>query len=245
MTERVLLVEDDPSVARFVAIALEDLPIDLCVCTSVTAALAALHAAPVRLVITDLMLPGESGLSLLQALQDQPALRQHALLVVFSAGINPEIRLKLNTLDVWKILSKPVSVVALEACVCDALQLGVGVGVGVERALASANDGVTPDERQAISTHFAGDAALFRAYKASCLQQFAHDRLTGDRALAAQDAPALRRLAHSLATVLLTLGFREASAVARTLEDSAEQLNPEGMADGWARLRPWLEVVFP
>lgn len=238
MVEPVLLVEDDPSVARFVAMALEDLPIDLRVCTSVAAALEALHAAPVRLVITDLMLPGESGLSLLQALQDQPTLRQQALLVVFSAGINPEVRLKLNALDVWKILSKPVSVVTLEACVSDALQLGVGA----ERVLASASDDLTPDEHQAISMHFAGDVALFRAYKVSCLQQFAHDRLTGDRALAAQDAPALRRLAHSLATVLLTLGFRDASAVARTLEDSAEQANPEGMADGWARLRPWLEA---
>ena len=114
MPDRVLLVEDDPSVARFVAMALEDLPIELVVCHRVSAALDALRVKPVHLVITDLMLPGESGLDLLQALQDQPALRHDAVLVVFSAGVNTEVRQKLDALHVWRVLSKPISVVALE-----------------------------------------------------------------------------------------------------------------------------------
>ena len=100
----------------------------------------------------------------------------------------------------------------------------------------------TPEERQAIGAHFAGDAALFFAYRASCRAQFAHDMLAGDRALAAQDAPSVRRLAHSLATVLLTLGLQEAGAAARTLEDAAERGDLAAMADGWAWLRPSLAV---
>lgn len=236
MSERVLLVEDDPSIARFVAMALEDLPIDLVICTRVAAALHVLRVKPVRLLITDLMLPGESGMSLLETLRDQPALRQDALLVAFSAGLNPEIRQKLEALQVWRILSKPVSVVALEACVCDALQFKAGA----PHEPAHVKDDLTPEERRAINAHFAGDVVLFLAYRDSCFNQFAHDRLGGDRALAAQDAPALRRLAHSLATVLQTLGFQEAGAVALGLETAAEKSDLQGMADRWAQLRPCL-----
>jgi DNA-binding response OmpR family regulator len=238
VSERVLLVEDDPSVGRFVAMALEDLPIELVVCTSVAAALDALRAQSVRLLITDLMLPGESGLSLLETLRNQPALRQDALLVVFSAGVSPEIRHTLDALQVWRILSKPVSVVALEACVCDALQLHAG---GAHEP-TNGEDDLTPEARLAVAAHFAGDAVLFRTYRDSCFKQFAHDRLAGDQALAKQDTATLRRLAHSLATVLQTLGFQEAGAVARGLEAAAEKADLQAISDGWAQLRPCLST---
>jgi DNA-binding response OmpR family regulator len=236
MSNRVLLVEDDSSIARFVGMALEELPVELVVCTSVAKALDALRAQPVRLVITDLMLPGESGLSLLQALQDQPALRREALLVVFSAGVTTDVRQQLNALQVWRILSKPASVAALEACVRDALQLTAEA----ERLTGGTEVDLTAEERLAITTHFAGDTALFRAYRDSCFTQFSADCLAGDQAMAVQDAPALRRLAHSLATVLLTLGYQEASVVARALEATAQTSDLQGMAEDWQRLKLWL-----
>lgn len=238
MRDYVLLVEDDPSVARFVSMALEPLPIELLVCPRVADALDTLRSQPVRLVITDLMLPGESGLSLLQALHDQPALRQGARLVAFSAGVNTDVRQQLNALDVWRVLSKPASVATLEACVCEALGLAVGVSPTPE----SAGELVTAAERLAIDAHFAGDAALFLSYRASCRQQFLHDLRAGDAALQAQDAPALRRLAHSLATVLQTLGLAEAGLDARALEHAAERSEYEIMAPIWARLRPTLSA---
>lgn len=236
MPDRVLLVEDDPSVGRFVAMALEHLPIELVVRVRVADALEALRSQPVRLVITDLMLPGESGLSLLQSLHDQPALRQGALLVAFSAGVNTNVRQQLEALQVWRILSKPVSVAALEACVCDALGLSAGGGA----TAASAGDTVTASERLAIDAHFAGDATLFLSYRTSCRLQFAHDVHTGDVALRTHDASAVRRLAHSLATVLQTLGLPEAGLEARALEDAAEHGDFNTMAKAWARLRPVL-----
>lgn len=55
---RVLLVEDDASIARFVELALEELPIELVTCTNVGDAMQALQARHTRLIITDLMLPG-------------------------------------------------------------------------------------------------------------------------------------------------------------------------------------------
>ena len=76
-------------------------------------------------------------------------------------------------------------------------------------------------ETLAIATHFGGDAQLFTTYRAACLEQFAADVQAGDAAAQAHDWPALRRLAHSLATVLLTLGRPQDSLVARALEDAA------------------------
>ena len=96
------------------------------------------------------------------------------------------------------------------------------------------------DEAQAIATHFAGDEFLFKAYRASCLQQFPADIRQGDAACTAQDWPALRRLAHSLATVLLTLGHPAQSVRARQLENGAAQPAPEACLEHWRLLRAFL-----
>ncbi len=60
---RVLLVEDDASIARFVQLALEELPIELVTCTNVRDAMQALQAHDTRLIITDLMLPESPALT--------------------------------------------------------------------------------------------------------------------------------------------------------------------------------------
>ena len=82
-----------------------------------------------------------------------------------------------------------------------------------------------------------GDAALYRAFLASCLQQFPDDLRQGDAAVAAADAPALRRVAHSLKSVLLLLGEAEASDAARRLEHAAEA------ADWGACHGPWYALA--
>ena len=81
----VLLVEDDTSITRFVAMALDQLPIELLTCTSVPAAVALLEQRDIQLVITDLMLPGESGISLVQRLSANPQLRGGTLVQVSSS----------------------------------------------------------------------------------------------------------------------------------------------------------------
>jgi HPt (histidine-containing phosphotransfer) domain-containing protein len=89
---------------------------------------------------------------------------------------------------------------------------------------------------RAIDHYFAGDQALYAAYRDSCRRQFAHDRRAGDAALAAGDHAGLRRLAHSLKTVLQTLGHDDDSAVARQLEHDASDGRTEAAHQGWARL---------
>lgn len=239
---RVLLVDDDPSIRRFVALALEDLDIELSEAGSVREARERLAGgAPFALIVTDLMMPGETGLDLLQHLADHPAQRGGARLAVFSAGLNAAMQARLAGFDVWRQLSKPISVLELEDCVREAVGVAPG-GAGSARHAA----GTTPDDglgaaaEDAIHRHFAGDRALFLAYRASCIAQFEADIRAGDAALAQADMPALRRLAHSLKSVLATLGEAHGSTVARQLEDTAARSEAVASVPLWQSLRDHL-----
>ncbi|PJI98572.1 response regulator receiver domain-containing protein [Acidovorax sp. 69] len=238
---RVLLVEDDASIARFVQMALEELPIELVTCSNVPDAMQALRDSCTQLIITDLMLPGESGIDLVQRLLHEPGLGRSIPVAVFSAGLTPAVRDQLNAMKVWRMLSKPASVAELEDCVRDALALKPDEVEGRPPGdtLAAETDASTA-EAQAIATHFAGDEFLFKAYRASCLQQFPVDVRQGDVACTAQDWAALRRLAHSLVTVLLTLGYPTESVRARQLENAAANLTASQCAEHWGMLRAFL-----
>lgn len=239
---RVLLVDDDASIRRFVAMALEDMAVELVEAAGVPQAREALRGAPFQLIITDLMMPGETGFDLLQHLADHPAQRGDARLAVFSAGIRAETRARLDALGVWRHLPKPTSLTDLEQCVRDAV--GAAPAPAVVPAPA-ASAGLTDAERAALAQHFGGDEALFLAYRASCLAQFANDQRAGDAALAQGDAGALRRLAHSLKSVLATLGHVDAGAIARQLEDHAARADWAAATPLWQALRAALDGSAP
>lgn len=231
---RVLLVEDDASIRRFVEIALEDLPgIALVQAATLAEADAALAAAPARLVLSDLMLPDGSGTALLQSLVADPARRAGARLVAFSAGISAARRAQLEAMGVDEVLAKPVSLAALVDCVQRALDPAAATPASAAPAP------VTDDD--VVQRHFGGDRALFEAYRASCRKQFGLDRARGDAAAAAPDLPALRRLAHSLKTVLLTLGHERESRQAVALEALAAEGDAARALAAWAPLRAALE----
>lgn len=255
---RVLLVEDDASIRRFVTLALDESPVQLRTCETVAEALQILAEGGVALVITDLMLPGESGLGLAERLAQTPGLARGARLAVFSAGVTPEVQQRLDALGVWRTLRKPASVLDIEACVSDALALwnatppsAAPPAAALPSAAHAAQSPAQPtpasqaDETAAIAAHFAGNAALFKAYRTSCHAQFPHDQTAGDAAAAAGDAAALRRLGHSLATVLLTLGRPADSALARALEATAAHQDLAAAAALWQRLRERLAAPLP
>lgn len=235
---RVVLVDDDASIRRFVALALEELPIELVPCASAAEARQALRAAPAALLITDLMMPGETGFDLLRQLAEQPALRGPARLAVFSAGLNAAARERLAALGVWRELDKPVSLAALEACVAEATGLAAAAPVAPGAAPGGA---FSAAERHAIEAAFGGDGELFRAFRDGARAQFTHDLAEGDRALAAADWPALRRLAHSLKSVLTLLGNDAAATTARTLEAAAAAADADTCRARWPLLRAALE----
>ncbi|MFT7772756.1 response regulator [Roseateles sp.] len=209
---RLLLVEDDSSLQRFVAMALEDAGIELVTASSVDEGLEQLRSGPFFLVITDLMLPIRSGFELIDTLAAESQLLGSARLAVFSAGLNPETRQRLSRPEVWRLLPKPCSVAELLGCVHDAQ--------AHTSPLQAATDSAPAAEQTAIARYFGGNTSLYRAFHDSCLQQFPADIATGERAFAAGDLVALRHLAHSLKSVLLTLGRDDDSALAKSLEDA-------------------------
>lgn len=236
---RVLLVDDDASIRRFVALALEELDVDLVEVPGVSPAREALRQGPFELIITDLMMPGETGLDLLQHLADHPAQRGVARIAVFSAGLTAAMQARLDNFDVWRQLSKPISLTALEDCVRDALGTA-SVASPAPVPAAAADGSLSADEQAAITRHFGGEQALFIAFRASCRAQFASDLQAGDAAVACGDAAALHHLAHSLKSVFATLGHAGPSATARGLEDAAAAADWGSTTPLWQQLRAHL-----
>lgn len=209
----------------------------LIACVSVAEALAVLREAPVQLLLTDLMMPGESGLDLLQHLADEPALRGTALQVVFSAGLDAAMLERLGRFDVWQQLTKPVSLAALEGCVRQGVHLARTASATTPAATEQA---LTENEQAAVLSHFGGDQALFLRFRASCIPQFAIDLRRGDAAVGQGNAPTLRLLAHSLKSVLATLGHERLSELARQLEQAAEAADGPASQALWVQLRQGL-----
>jgi len=233
---RVLLVEDDASIRRFVALALEDEAIDLVQAASLAQAASALQGAPFALVLCDLMLPDGSGLDLLRELgQPSAALAApHAAArrVAFSAGVSAAMRQQLQQAGVHEVLDKPASLIDLLACLARALATA-GAAPAAPGTAASAE---LPDA-QAVQAFFGGDQGLYDAYLAQCRPQFARDAAAGDQAQQQSDLPALRRLAHSLKSVWRCLGFDADSGLAAQVEDCAARQQADAAWAHWPTLR--------
>jgi len=229
-------------------------------CSDADQARHALAAGPVRLLLLDLALADDAAPALLHDLRSPQARHRPARLAVFAAagghGIDPDA----PPPDVWRVLDEPVSLLALAGCIDEALAAGGSAGGNKDRPSADETAGASlvgppdtdpagrldtaetqdwpADEAGAIAAHFAGQAALFQRFKAGCLAQFAADLRDGDAAMAAADAPALRRLAHALKSVLRSLGHPADGAQALALERAAAAEPPDWPAvkRGWEQL---------
>ncbi len=230
---RVLLVEDDAAIRRFVEAVLEDLDVELHTTDCIAEAMAALMGAPFALVLTDLMLAGESGRSLVERLHGDPSLACGPRVAVLSAGLSPEVAADLQQLGAWRLLHKPVSVDQLRRCVLEAVESGAAPG-----AVAPAAQG------DVIDTYFGGNMRVYLAYRSACELQFPIDIAQGDRALELQDAPAMRRLGHSLKSVLLALGHTQAAEHARALDTASAGVDWEAVHQHWPRLRAGLWALI-
>jgi CheY-like chemotaxis protein/HPt (histidine-containing phosphotransfer) domain-containing protein len=232
---RVLLVEDDASIRRFVSLALEDEAIELLQAPTLAAAIEALRGDPFALALCDLMLPDGSGLDLLRELASPGAPSPGARRVAFSAGISAPLMRQLEQAGVHDVLHKPASLADLLACLERALNAAPPVASQVAPLAAPAPSSAA--DPGAVHTYFGGDQALHDAYLAQCRAQFARDASAGDLAQAQADLPALRRLAHSLKSVWRSLGFAQDATLAARLEDSAAHGDAAASAALWPQVR--------
>ncbi|PZP33894.1 MAG: response regulator [Roseateles depolymerans] len=218
MSQRLLLIEDDLSIARFVEMALEDLPaLELRNVRSLAEAQTALAAGGWHLVISDLMLPdGSAELLLREGLAQRDGAPPW---VVFSAGLNAQRQTLLSGLGVKRVLHKPVALGELLDTV-EALLLPADAETAAPEASA-ASAPAAPMAADPVAQHFGGDRVLFEGFLAGCVERFADDLAQGDAACARGDAPELRRVAHGLKAVLHLLGQPALSELARGIEDDA------------------------
>ena len=237
---RVLLVEDDASLRRFVTMALEELALTLVTCSSVAEGLVALNQGSFDLIVTDLMMPGESGFDLLDHLQANPALRGAAKLVVLSAGLTAPVRQRLAAYALWRLIDKPVSVVALEACVTEALadrDLSASTTGAAANPPAANGKTLSAEQQAAVEAYFEGDMELFDAYNQACQEQFPNDLSNGEKSFQNADWKNLRMVAHSLKSVLQTLGHDSMSGEARALEAACVAGDAAAIPAHWPPLR--------
>ncbi len=232
---RVLLLEDDASIRRFVGLALAELPIELVEARTIAEAWEQLGRQDIDLFISDLMLPDGNAMDMFHAFRAQP--RASAMpVVIFSAGVSAATRELAAELGVFRVLDKPVPYLDLVACVEQAI--GVANQLPADQAAMRADSVPATQRQRAIDDHFGGQAALFDEFLASCLAQLPADIEAGDQACATHDTGALRRVAHNLKSVLQLIGSTEGHAMARRLEHAAAEGQAfAAMTSDWGQVR--------
>ena len=120
---QIFLMEDDKMIRVLVSFALEDMEVDLTTCDNVADTQMRLARGDITLLIMDLMLPGESGVSFLQRHAQVPLFPATTLVTIFSAGLTATVRETLAPLGAWRLVPKPASMDVLRGCVADAIAL--------------------------------------------------------------------------------------------------------------------------
>jgi CheY-like chemotaxis protein len=232
LSQQVLLLEDDPLMQRFVSLALEDEPLELTCCSSVSQAMQVLEQHAFDWILTDLMLPGESGLHFIEKISLMPELLGSALIVALSAGIDLVMQNKLTELGVKRQLLKPVSVKVLQELFRSDLKNAVPL------------DSTHNKDSTVIETYFDGQADLYEKFSQQSRLQFVQDISDGERAVQEKNSAALHNNAHSLKSVLLLLGETNAHRCAETLENLTESADFSAQAaHEWQKLKNHLLVL--
>lgn len=239
----VLVVEDDPSVSRFVGEALAKLELDAVYCASVSEAMLACELQTFGLVITDITFPAGSGLDLIWFLQQRSPGLVWPRVVVFSAGLYEARRKQLMAQGVFHCLAKPASLPQIIQVVRLALGLSDWPEAPKPSPLSTHPD-LLPFEVAAIETYFDGDRVFYETFRQTCIAQFHNDLREGDEACVKADPVALRRVSHSLKSVLQTLGYADHSLCAQELEQAAQHAPLDAAIAGWAELRRRLVSSF-
>ena len=232
----VLLVEDDPVVLAAMVRACRFEGLEVAEADSFGAALSALEGADCRLAMVDLMLPGRSGLELLQKLAaDRPA----TPVVMISGYATSENAVESLRLGAFDFLPKPFDVEELLGVVRRGLRFR-------DRQLGGRGDAERAEERYFLGRHSwavldaegtatVGAAETFRGVLGEVSKvalPTVGDHATQGLKLARVDGPEeVHRIWSPLSGLVV--------AVNESLGDSAERLDRSPLGSGW------LVRVFP
>ena len=115
----ILVVDDDESLRRVMQVQLEDLGYDVATAADGDSALRSLQLSVRELVISDLKMPGMSGIDLLKKVR---AAYPETIVVVVTAFGTVESAVEAMKLGAYDYITKPVHPDALELCVGKALE---------------------------------------------------------------------------------------------------------------------------
>ena len=247
---RVLLLEDDPAIQRFVALVAQDCGVEVQAVHSLAAADQALNAAGFDLLLADLMLPDGSAVEWLQGMRQADPARYPRRVVAFSAGLGATVRHALALAGVDHFLPKPVSVDDLEACFKVKARRGAAIEqagvsgmpcVGCDQAPATASAPAARQRKGVVRRYFGGDAQLHADFLRTWQGGLAAEIVRAEHHLAASDLAALARIAHSMKSALRMLGQQRLAQDASLVEQRCAQRADAGAALAWARLRAGLQ----
>ena len=112
MTRKVLIIEDDPDIARLVQTHLADIDCDADIAGDGERGLALFEGGQYALVVLDLMLPGIDGLAVCRSLRDAPGYVPILMLTAKSTELDRVVGLEMGADD---YLTKPFSILELQA----------------------------------------------------------------------------------------------------------------------------------
>ena len=112
MTHKVLIIEDNPDIARLVALHLKDIECSAVIASNGAEGLRMFQRAGFDLVVLDLMLPGMDGVSVCQKLRALPGYVPILMLTAKSTELDRVLGLEVGADD---YLTKPFSIPELQA----------------------------------------------------------------------------------------------------------------------------------
>jgi two-component system NtrC family response regulator len=116
---RILVVDDDESLRRVLQVQLQDLGYEVATATGGSDALALLAESPRELVLTDLRMPGMSGLELLKRIRNE---HPETVVIVITAFGSIETAVEAMRAGAYDYVTKPIVPDALELTVGKALE---------------------------------------------------------------------------------------------------------------------------
>ncbi len=170
MTRKVLVVEDNPDIAKLVSLHLKDLDCEVALAADGLRGLEQARARRYDLIILDLMLPGLDGLELCRRLRGETDYTPILMLTAKSSEVDRVIGLEIGADD---YLTKPFSIRELLARVKAIFRRVDALGAGRPQAPKRLNLGAMAIDVEKRTVTVAGQAVDLTAKEFDLLLQFA------------------------------------------------------------------------